>query len=302
MQALITGAQGFVGRHLDEHLRRSGDAVVGVDRECDVTDLESVTRTIEQCRPDVIYHLAAMTDVGASWKESALFTRVNVLGTANVLKATRSVVPGSLVLLVSSADVYGVVPEHDLPLGETHHPVPVNPYAQSKLEAEQIAFDAIRSQQQRVIIARPFNHVGPGQSVHFVVAALVSRLLDARDRGQREIRVGNLASRRDFSDVRDVVRAYRMLVQYGQSGEIYNVASGVDVALLDVATELVDLIAPGVQLVRDPELFRPVEVPVMRGSAAKLHDLTGWEPSFTLRESLRDVIDDLEQRRAVPLR
>ena len=302
MRTLITGAQGFVGRHLDEHLRRSGDTVVGVDRECDVTDLESVTRTIAQCRPEVIYHLAALTDVGASWKESALFTRVNVLGTANVLKATRSVVPDALVLLVSSADVYGVVRERDLPLSETHHPVPVNPYAQSKLEAEQIAFDAIRSQQQRVIIARPFNHVGPGQSVDFAVAALVSRLLDARDRGQREIRVGNLASRRDFSDVRDVVRAYRMLVQYGQSGEIYNVASGVDVGLLDVATELVDLIAPGVQLVRDPELFRPVEVPVMRGSAAKLHDLTGWEPSFTLGESLRDVIDDFEQRRAAPLR
>ncbi len=297
MRALITGSKGFVGRHLYEHLRRSGDEVVAVDRDCDVTVLESVTRKFEESRPQVIYHLAAMTHVGESWNDPALFTRVNVLGTATVLKAAREVVPGALVLLVSSADVYGVVRESDLPLHETYHPVPVNPYAQSKLEAEQIAFDAVRTEGQRVIVARPFNHVGPGQSTRFVVPALASRLLDARAQGLNEIPVGNLSARRDFSDVRDVVRAYRLLMQFGQAGEIYNVASGRDVTLIDVAKELVAMLCPGVRLVPDPALFRPVEVPIMRGSFEKLHLVTGWEPTISLHTSLRDVVEDLKTRR-----
>jgi GDP-4-dehydro-6-deoxy-D-mannose reductase len=297
MRAFITGSNGFVGRHLEGHLQRSGDDVRGVDMDCDVTDLESVTRAMRDWHPEVIYHLAALTHVGESWNEPALFNRVNVLGTANVLKAARTVAPDALVLLVSSADVYGVVRESDLPLTETHHPVPVNPYAQSKREAEQIAFDAFRTEHQRVIVTRPFNHVGPGQSVQFVVPALVNRLLDAREQGLREIAVGDLSARRDFSDVRDVVRAYRLLMQYGQSGEVYNVASGADVALTDLAHSLVEMLCPDVQLVEDPSLMRPVEIPIMRGSIEKLHELTGWEPSIPLATSLNDVVEDLRSRR-----
>jgi len=298
-KALITGSMGFVGRHLDEHLRSCGDEVIGVDRNCDVTDLEAVVRTLQQHRPDVIYHLAAMTHVGESWNDPGLFTRVNVLGTANVLKAARTVVPNALVLLVSSSDVYGVVSEADLPLRETHPPVPANPYAQSKREAEQIAFDAVRNEHQQVIVVRPFNHVGPGQSIQFVVPALVSRLLEAKNDGLGEIPVGDLSPRRDFSDVRDVVRAYRLLTRFGKSGEIYNVASGQNVALLDLAHQLVALLCPGVKLVPDESLFRPVEIPVMRGSAQKLHDTTGWEPTIPLSQSLADVVIDVQSRRTV---
>ena len=298
-RALITGSMGFVGRHLDEHLRQCGDDVIGVDRNCDVTDLDAVVRTFEEYRPDVIYHLAAMTHVGESWTDPNLFTRVNVMGTANVLKAARMVVPESLVLLVSSSDVYGVVRESDLPLRETHPPVPANPYAQSKREAEQIAFDAVRNERQRVIVVRPFNHVGPGQSIQFVVPALVSRLLEAKSEGLGEIPVGDLSPRRDFSDVRDVVRAYRLLTRFGTSGQIYNVASGQDVALFDLARQLVELLCPGVRLVADPALFRPIEIPVMRGSAQKLHDATGWEPTIALATSLADVVSDVQSRRTV---
>lgn len=296
MRALVTGSAGFVGRHLTRHLEACGDEVVGVDRECDVTDLAAVTSAVREARPDAVYHLAAMTHVGESWSDPALYTRVNVLGTANVLKAVRTVAPDAVTLLVSSADVYGVVTEEDLPLRETRRPVPVSPYAQSKLEAEQIAFDAERTTGQRVLIARPFNHVGPGQAVTFVVPALVSRLLEARASGRTEIPVGNLSAQRDFSDVRDVVRAYRLLIQYGVSGEIYNVASGFAVALSEVAQELVDLVCPGVRLVPDESLLRPVEVPVLRGDATKLHDATGWEPVIALATSLRDVIEDLSSR------
>ncbi len=297
MRALITGADGFVGRHLTNHLRESGDEVFGVDRECDVTDATSVRAVIEGARPEVIYHLAALTHVGDSWDNPVGFTRVNVLGTKNVLDAAFGVVPEATVVLVSSADVYGVVVEADLPLVETFRVAPANPYSSSKVEAERVAHEAFRARGQRIIIARPFNHVGPGQSIQFVVPALVSRLMDALDEGRDEIPVGDLTTRRDFSDVRDVVRAYRLLDEYGVAGEVYNIASGHDVGLADIASQLIEELAPGVRLVTDEGLLRPVEIPVMRGSFEKLHEVSGWEPTIPLSTSLRDVIDELRVRR-----
>jgi len=292
MRAFITGGAGFVGRHLQHHLESCGDSVTSVDRECDVTDLDSVTTFLTRDAPDVIYHLAALTHVGDSWIDPKEFTRVNVLGTKHLLDAARQVVPEATVVFISSADVYGIVDVDDLPVRETFRTAPANPYASSKLEAEHFARDAARETGQRVIVVRPFNHVGPGQSTKFVVPALVSRLFEARDEGRDHIAVGDLSPRRDFTDVRDVVRAYRLLSLHGRSGEIYNVASGVDSSLQDIANTLRERIAPAVQLVVDPSLLRPVEVPVMRGSFEKLHDATGWEPVITLETSLRDVIEE----------
>ena len=297
MRALVTGSRGFVGAHLERHLRAKGDSVVGVDRECDVTDVAAVARQLALSRPEVIYHLAAFSHVGESWKDPALVNRVNVLGTASVLRAARDVVPEATVLVVSSADVYGVVEESDLPLVESRRPVPVSPYAKSKLEAEQVALDAVRSSDQRVVVARPFNHVGPGQSTTFFVPGLADRLLEACEQGRDEVQVGDLSPRRDFSDVRDIVRAYRLLVRFGTIGEVYNVASGRDVALADVANALVSMVMPSAKLVVDPALLRPVEVPVLRGSLNKLHDATGWEPLIPLATSLVDVVDDIRSRR-----
>jgi len=297
MRAFITGADGFVGRHLRAFLESSGDVVDGADRECDVTNATSVRDVFEGSRPEVIYHLAALTHVGESWSNPVEFTRVNVLGTTNVLDAASAIVPDATVVLVSSADVYGVVGERDLPLRETFRVAPANPYASSKVEAERAAHEAVRTRGQRVVIARPFNHVGPGQSTQFVVPALVNRLLDAVESGAETIAVGDLSARRDFSDVRDVVRAYRLLAKHGLDGETYNIASGRDVGLEDVAAMLVQDLAPSVRLVPDESLMRPVEIPVMRGSFEKLHETTGWEPTIALEQSLRDVIDELRVRR-----
>jgi GDP-4-dehydro-6-deoxy-D-mannose reductase len=297
MKALVTGADGFVGRHLLGHLRANGDDAVGVDRECDVTDAGSVRATLESVRPDAVYHLAALTAVGASWSNPVEYTRVNVLGTKNVLDAASDVVPTASIVLVSSADVYGVVQPEDLPLVETFRVAPANPYASSKVEAEHVGHDAVRERDQRVVIVRPFNHVGPGQSTNFVVPAIVDRLLQAVADGADEIVVGDLSTRRDFSDVRDVVRAYRLLVDKGVSGEVYNIASGVDVALFDIAQRLVAAIAPHVRLVTDASLIRPVEVPVSCGSYEKLRRATKWHPTITLDTSLHDVIEEMRQRR-----
>jgi len=299
VKALVTGGSGFVGRHLLAHLHESGDDAVGIDREHDVTDADSVRSVIEEVRPDVIYHLAALTQVGESFLNPVLFTRVNVLGTKNVVDAAWDFAPDATTVLVSSADVYGVVRPDDLPLVETFRVAPANPYASSKVEAEHVVRDAVRERAQRVVIARPFNHVGPGQSTSFVIPAIVNRLLEALENGDEQIAVGDLSTRRDFSDVRDVVRAYRMLSSRGLPGEVYNIASGRDVQLSDIVAQLVAEIAPNVRLVTDPSLLRPVEVPVSRGSSEKLRRRTTWEPTISLDTSLHEVIEEMRVRRSL---
>lgn len=296
-RVLVTGADGFVGRHLVAHLRDSGDDVRGIDREYDVTNETAMREIFDDARPDVTYHLAALTHVGDSWKNASEFTRINVVGTQRVLDAAFVVAPNSTTVVVSSSEVYGVVREEHQPLRESFRVAPANPYSSSKVEAEHVAHEVLRTRGQRVIVARPFNHLGPGQATSFVVPALVSRLLDARDAGEDEISVGDLSTRRDFSDVRDVVRAYRLLAKLGATGEVYNVASGHDVAISDIANQLVDQIAPHVRLVVDPALLRPIEVPVSRGSFEKLNQVTGWSPLIPLYSSLQDVVDDLVVRR-----
>lgn len=293
-RSLITGADGFVGRHLRAHLLAHGDETFGVDRECDVTDEASVRGVLDETRPDVIYHLAALTRVGESWKHAAEYTRVNVVGTQRVLNSAREVVPGCTIVIVSTADVYGVVREADLPLTEEFRVAPQSPYATSKVEAEHVAREAWRRFDQRVVIARPFNHIGPGQSPSFFVSAIASRLLEARREGRGEIAVGDLSPRRDVSDVRDVVRAYALMAEYAAPGEIYHVASGRDVAMAEIAHALVSLIAPGTALVQDSSLVRPQEIPVLRGSAEKVHAATGWKGEIGLDETLRDVVASLE--------
>jgi GDP-4-dehydro-6-deoxy-D-mannose reductase len=297
MRALVTGSDGFVAQHLIRHLRDYDDDVHGIDRESDVTDEQSMREVFERFRPDVTYHLAALTHVGDSWDNAKEFTRVNVVGTQRVLDASFEAVPEATTIVVSSSEVYGISREDEQPIRESFRVAPANPYSSSKVEAERVARDAARSRGQRVVIARPFNHLGPGQAPTFVVPALVSRLLDARERGDGHIMVGNLSTRRDFSDVRDVVRAYRLLAQLGVSGEVYNVASGHDVALVDIANQLVALLAPNVELVVDPALLRPVDLPVSRGSYDKLHQTTGWAPLIPLHVSLEAIVDDLVARR-----
>jgi GDP-4-dehydro-6-deoxy-D-mannose reductase len=297
VKVLVTGAQGFVGRHLMAHLVERGDDVVGVDHECDVTDESSVREILERTRPNAIYHLAALTHVGTSWSEQDEFTRVNVLGTRNVLERAHEVVPDAAVVVTSSANVYGIVKPEDLPLVESFRVAPSDPYGSSKVGAEHVAQDAVRDFGSRVVIARPFNHIGPGQSDTFVVPAIVNRLLVGVEKESDEIVVGDLTTRRDFCDVRDVVRAYRLLAEHGVSGEVYNVASDCDVALQDIANQLVADIAPTMRLVKDPELLRPAEIPVLRGSYEKLRARTGWEPTIPLRQSLLDVVADMRRRR-----
>jgi GDP-4-dehydro-6-deoxy-D-mannose reductase len=294
MRALITGGKGFVGQWLAAHLKDSGDEVVVTDIETDITDGAAMRRVVGETSPEAIYHLAAMTHVGESWDNPSEVLKVNVLGTAEVLAAARTLPSAPVVLVVSSAEVYGAVSPGQLPLGEDTPTAPATPYAASKLAAEAVALQAWRGYHQPVIVARPFNHIGPGQSPNFAVPALAKRIVEARRSGSDALRVGTMTTRRDFTDVRDVVVAYRLLVRHGAPGGVYNVCSGRDVAISEVAQKLLTLAHAQLELVTDPELVRPVDVPVLRGDGTLLHTTTGWAPSIPLATTLADVLASWE--------
>jgi GDP-4-dehydro-6-deoxy-D-mannose reductase len=294
MRALITGGKGFVGQWLAAHLKDCDDDVAVIDIETDVADGAALRRVMTEVAPDAVYHLAAMTHVGESWENPSQVLRVNVLGTAEVLAAARTLGSSARVLVVSSAEVYGVVTPEQLPLREDTPTNPASPYAASKLAAEAVALQAWRGFGQPVVVVRPFNHIGPGQSPNFFVPALAKRIVEARRSGARSLPVGNLTTRRDFTDVRDVVVAYRLLIERGDSGTVYNVCSGRDVAMSEVARELLELSGAELTLETDPSLLRPVDVPVLRGSAELLTAATGWEPRIPLATTLADVLTSWE--------
>ncbi len=298
MRALVTGARGFVGSWLTAHLVESGDDVVAIDHEVEITDGDAVRAAVSAAAPDVVYHLAALASVGQSWTDPNEVLRVNATGTLYVLEAARACPHPPRVLMTSSAEVYGAVPPELLPVTEDAPLAPVTPYAASKVAAEYLGVQAHLAYGLPVIRMRPFNHVGPGQSSAFVVSALAQRIVEARRTGADSIVVGNLAARRDLTDVRDVVRAYRLLAERGVAGEVYNVCSGRDIAIADVALQLLSLAGVDLQFEVDPDLNRPVDVPVVRGDFTKLHEATGWEPRLSLDQTLLDVLEQWSERAA----
>jgi len=292
VRSLITGGRGFVGQWLAAHLRELGDEVVVIDMEVDVTDPVALLAALTDAAPDAIYHLAAMTHVGKSWDEPLRVLQVNVIGTAVLLAAARECGSDPRVLVTSSAEVYGAVTDPSrLPLREDSPTAPLTPYAASKLAAEALVDQAVRGHGQHAITVRPFNHIGPGQTPNFAVPALAKRIVTAERAGTGSIVVGNLSARRDFTDVRDVVRAYRLLIEFGSPGVVYNVCSGHDVAIQEIADTLLSLAGASLALEVDPALVRPVEVPELRGDPARLQGITSWKPEISLDQTLADVLD-----------
>jgi GDP-4-dehydro-6-deoxy-D-mannose reductase len=303
-RVLITGAAGFVGRHLTAHLTACGDEVLCVDRHpmpgsdiggVDITDAAAVSRAFDQLRPEAVYHLAGWADVGGSWKAPVEAFRANAEGTLNVLSAAVEAGVGR-VLAVSSADVYGKVDPSELPLTEESPLRPASPYAASKVAADYLGLQAWLGRGLPVLRVRAFNHLGPGQTDKFVAPALASRIARAERDGGDVLPIGDLSARRDFTDVRDVVRAYRLLMEKGQPGEVYNVCSGVDLAVQDLADQLLAQARIPLRFETDPELLRPVEVPVLRGSHDRLTDATGWQPEIPISQTLTDLLEDWRAR------
>ena len=297
MRAFVTGAGGFVGRHLTAHLEAADDEVASLPEGIDVADEPAVTAAVAEAAPDVVYHLAGWAHVGDSWKHPTEVVRVNVGGTAVVLEACRVANVGRI-LVVGSADAYGAFSPGDLPLREDLPLRPVTPYGASKAAAEVLALQAHRSTGAGVVLTRSFNHTGPGQDPSFVVPALAGRIVAAAVSGSGRVHVGNLSAQRDLLDVEDVVRAYRRLAVVGEAGAAYNVCSGVPVVIGEVAQLLAELSGTQLQLVVDPDLVRPVDLPVVVGDSSRLRSL-GWQPEVPLIETLRRVLDDQRSRHGV---
>ena len=295
MLALITGGSGFVGKHLADHLSDCGDDVLTTDISDggpDLLDQSEMDELILSTQPQVVYHLAGQADVGASWDAPVTTFRINAEGTLNVLSACRKA-DVERVLTISSAEVYGKVPNERLPIDESLPLAPASPYAVSKAAAEMIStYEASRGLE--VMCARSFNHFGPGQNINFVTSALALRILQAKKDGRKTIPVGRLDTRRDFTDVRDVVRAYRSIITNGVSGESYNVCSGEDRSIGDLAEALMAASGCTIGLVPDASLQRPSDIPVLRGDNTKIKSHTGWEPIVEFERTIRDIVESTQ--------
>jgi GDP-4-dehydro-6-deoxy-D-mannose reductase len=293
VRAAVTGARGFVGRHLTTYLTAHGTDVVEVDRDgarpIDITDHDAVTRRFAETHPRVVYHLAARSHVGSSWTDGDLLTRVNVDGTRAVIDAC--VATGvERIVVVGSAEQYGAVRPDEVPVVEDTPFRPITPYGESKVAAERLALEAGSSSGLAVVCTRAFNHTGPGQSPAFLVPGLAARIATAERDAVDEIALGNGDPVRDFSDVRDVVRAYVLLAEQGLPGEAYNVCSGHAERVGDVAAALISRSTRALRVTTASELVRPVDVPVLVGDPAKLVAATGWAPQFDLDRTLDDVL------------
>jgi GDP-4-dehydro-6-deoxy-D-mannose reductase len=296
MRVLITGVSGFLGRHLAAELVRRGGQVVGTALAheqalhglavgevsvLDVTDEAAVRRLVDAVRPEVVVHLAGLSHVGASWQRVADYFRANVLGCEFVTTAARAL--GAKVLVPSSAEVYGPVPAAEQPIVEDRPLAPSTPYALTKAAAERLALPA------GAVVVRCFNLVGPGQAPQFALPSFARQLASIRA-GRREalLRVGNLAAVRDFVHVQDACDAVVCMIERGQAGTVYNLASGVAVSIREALDRLCRLAELEVEVVEDPELMRPLDVPLVCGDSSRLQAL-GWAPGRGLDRALADL-------------
>jgi GDP-4-dehydro-6-deoxy-D-mannose reductase len=294
-RVLITGASGFAGRHLAAACAAAGDDVNGISRtgetRVDLLDAAAAGDIVGASRPEVVYHLAARAHVGESWRDPAATLHDNVAMTLNVLEAVRVHAPEATVVAVGSGELYG--PPAQLPVDEAAPLRPQNPYAVSKASADLLAGFYGDAHGLRVIRARPFNHAGPGQEPTYAIAAFAKQIAERARGGERRVRVvtGNPDTRRDYTDVRDVVRAYRLLaLRPGEPGAAYNVCSGRTASARELVRALAEQAGVAVEHVTDPSLMRAHEVMEVRGSAEALHRATGWTPAIALEDTLRDTI------------
>ena len=293
MKVLVTGSLGFVGPYLTSHLASSGDDVTGLDRAgpeaFDITDAAMVREHFESAAPEIVYHLAALSHVGESWSAPEVQFRVNAEGTLNVLAACASL-GVRRVVVIGSSEEYGTV-DASTQLADESTPLrPVTPYGAAKAAAEILALQMERATDLEVVCVRPFPHTGPGQTERFLVPALAARIAQAERDGGAQVVMGSRHPMRDLSDVRDVVRAYRLLGRSGESGRAYNVCSGISTSVGSIADMLADASTQPISFVTDPALVRAVEPPPLIGDARLLREHTGWEPEFTLAETLGDVL------------
>ncbi len=310
MRVLITGISGFAGSHLAEVCLSQGAEVWGITRHnnghpnlahlegtirlcaADITCAAEVAAVVAQAAPDRIFHLAAQAHVPTAWKTPAATLETNIIGQLNVILAMQVHAPEARLLAVGSSNVYGMVRPEDIPVAEETPFRPADPYAVSKIAQDMLALQYWESHRLAIVRVRPFNHIGPRQSPEFVVSRF-ARTLAQIEAGQLPplLRVGNLSAQRDFTDVRDIARAYWLALERGEPGAVYNVGSGEAHAIEEILAILRRLARVSVEVVTDPALFRPGDFPILAANATRFRQQTGWQPRFPLAETLRDTLD-----------
>ena len=315
MKILVTGAHGFVGGHLLELLRgehpevevfalvrpragapgpRPGGATV---LEADLDDAAAVTAALATARPDRIVHLAGQSSVHHSWIDPGATLRTNVMGLVHIMEAVRAEGLRPRVLVVGSADEYGIVADPSVPVKEDTPRRPVSPYAVSKVAQSLLALEYAAPGGPEVLRTRTFPHTGPGRGETFAESSFARQIVEVAAGGRPPVlSVGNLDSVRDFTDVRDVVRAYWALLERGAPGQVYNVCSGGGVRVGDVLQRLIALAGVDVEIRQDPGRFRPSDIPVLVGDPGRLQKATGWAPRLGLDRTLSDLLEDWRTR------
>ena len=302
-----------MGRHLSAHIgsvqpktriigttlfpSESVHRAVNDQRRIDLKDYAKVRRLLAECRPDAIYHLAAQAFVPRSFEDPWETLENNIRAQLNIINACLELDIQPRMLVVSSAEIYGGVMPRQLPMSEETAIRPTNPYSVSKVAQDMLGLQYFLSHGLPIMRARPFNHIGPGQNERFVAPAFAKQIA-AIEEGKSDavIYVGNLEAKRDFTDVRDIARAYQLIVETGTAGEAYNISSGKAHSIGQLLDRLLALSDIEIDVRVDPARLRPVDVPEIRGASSKLRRDTGWRPKYTFDTTLRDVLDDFRQR------
>jgi GDP-4-dehydro-6-deoxy-D-mannose reductase len=307
---LVTGAGGFAGRHLVANLVADGIQTIGwwnpagvappaegpsaTFEAVDILNRADVGRAIRAAGPSAIFHFAGAAHLGRSWATTTDTYELNVRGTHHVLEAARGTASGPRILIPGSAAVYA---PSSGPIREDAELRPASPYGLSKLAQESLALQSFRDLAQDVRIARAFNHVGPGQSAEYAVSSFARQIARIEAGASPPvIEVGNLDARRDLTDVRDTVRAYRVILERGRPGTVYNVCSGRAWSMREVLDLMVEIAGIAVDIRTDPDRLRRSDTPVVAGDGSRMRDELGWAPAIPLEQTLRDVLDDWRQR------
>lgn len=311
MKSLIIGGSGFVGAYLIRHLCNDlhQEVIVtkmpqetinvnGVDMseikvmDLNILDKDAVLRLFQQVDPDYIFHLAAQSSVAVSWKNPSLTIDVNIKGAVNILEALRNLERKPRVLMIGSGEEYGHIREGDTPIVEENVLRPGNIYAATKACQNMLGGIYAKAYRLPIIMVRAFNHIGPNQISQFVVADFCKQVADIEN-GRQEpvIRVGNLSAKRDFTDVRDVVRAYALLVEKGIPGETYNVGSGHAVEIKSILDMIIEQSSVQIEVETDPDRMRPVDVPIIEADTNKIEKITGWRPQIELKTTICETLD-----------
>jgi GDP-4-dehydro-6-deoxy-D-mannose reductase len=317
MRVLITGITGFAGSHLADYLlaeqpeveiygfqrwRSRTENIAHLEgkiqlREADLRDYTSIHQVLEEVRPDALFHLAAQSFVPTSWRAPAETLSTNIIGQTHIFEAVRALKQEPIIQIAGSSEEYGLVLPDEVPIKETNPLRPLSPYAVSKVAQDLLAYQYYQSYGLKTVRTRGFNHTGPRRGEVFVTSNFAKQIASI-EAGLQEpvIRVGNLESVRDFTDVRDMVRAYWLCVDKGRPGEVYNIASGREITIRQLLDKLVELSRVRVQIEVDPARLRPSDVEVLIGDASKFHADTGWEPTIPLEQTLEDLLDFWRER------